>query len=150
MKKRIALVVGTVGVLVFIAAGVAFAMVITGTNGPDNITGTNETDTIAASADSDLVNGRFGADVIFGDRGDDTLNGGPGRDHVESGTGSDVARGNEGDGDWISVVDNDTNDFVSGGLGTDDVCVVDLKGGATDESSSTCETVLRTTAAPVP
>jgi Ca2+-binding RTX toxin-like protein len=148
MKKRIALVVGTVGVLVFVAAGVAFAMVITGTNGPDNITGTNETDTIAASADSDLVNGRFGADVIFGDRGDDTLNGGPGRDHVESGTGSDVARGNEGDGDWVSVVDNDTNDFVSGGDGIEDVCVVDLINGVRDDFSYTCEKVYQTASIP--
>ncbi len=47
-------------------------------------------------------------------------------------------------------MDNDTNDFVSGGLGTGDICVVDLKGGATDDFDSTCETVLRTTAAPVP
>ena len=50
MKKRIALVVGPVGLLVFLAAGVTFAMVITGTNGPDTIPGTNDPDSIAASA----------------------------------------------------------------------------------------------------
>jgi uncharacterized membrane protein len=48
MNKRIALVVGTVGLVVFLAAGVAFAMVKTGTNAPDNITGTNKADNIAA------------------------------------------------------------------------------------------------------
>lgn len=37
-------------VLVFSAAGVAFAMVIPGTNGPDNIPGTNKPDSTAASA----------------------------------------------------------------------------------------------------
>jgi hypothetical protein len=42
MKKCIALVVGTVGLLVLLAAGVAFAMVITGTNVPNNMTGTSE------------------------------------------------------------------------------------------------------------
>jgi Ca2+-binding RTX toxin-like protein len=150
MKKRIALVVGTVGLLVFMAAGVAFAMVITGTNGPDNIPGTNEADSIAASARGDLVNGRGGPDMIFGDGGDDTLNGGPGSDHVQGGTGNNVARGNQGPGDWVSVVDNDTNDFAGGGDGADDVCVVDLIDGATDDFSSTCETVYRTTAAPEP
>ena len=57
MNKRIALVVGTVGLVVFLAAGVAFAMVKTGTNKADNI---------AASANRDLVNGKGGPDRIFG------------------------------------------------------------------------------------
>ena len=150
MKMRIALVVGTVGLLVFSAAGVALAMVITGTNNPDTIPGTNQADSIAASANGDVVNGRGGPDLIFGDGGDDVLNGGPGTDHVESGTGNNVARGNEGDGGWVSVVDDDTNDFAGGGDGADDVCVVDLIDGATDDFSSTCETVYRTAAAPEP
>jgi Ca2+-binding RTX toxin-like protein len=150
MKKRIALVVATAGLLVFSAAGVALAMVITGTNNPDNISGTNQADSIAASANGDVVNGRGGPDLIFGDGGDDVLNGGPGADHVESGTGNNVARGNEGDDDWVSVVDDDTNDFAGGGDGTGDVCVVDLIDGATDDFSSTCEEVYRTAAAPEP
>src|ERR671912_507708 len=100
MNKRIALVVGTVGLVVFLAAGVAFAMVKTGTNAPDNITGNN------------------------------------------------VARGYDGDGDWVSVVDNDTDDFVSGGNGTDDVCVVDLVNGVRDEFSDTCEKVYQTASIP--
>jgi Ca2+-binding RTX toxin-like protein len=150
MKKRIALVVATVGLLVFSAAGVALAMVITGTNGPDNIPGTNKPDTIAASANGDVVNGRGGSDRIFGDGGDDVLNGGPGPDHIESGTGDNVARGNEGDGDWVSVVDDDTNDFVSGGDGANDVCVVDRINDARDDFSNTCEEVYQTTPTPEP
>jgi hypothetical protein len=58
MKKRIALILGTVGLVVFLAAGVAFAMTITGTSAPNNITATNKADNIAASANRDLVNGR--------------------------------------------------------------------------------------------
>jgi Ca2+-binding RTX toxin-like protein len=54
--------------------------------------------------------------------GNDTLDGGAGTDHIESGDGNNVARSNEGDDDWVSVVDNDTDDFVSGGNDTDDVC----------------------------
>ena len=148
MNKRIALVVGTVGLVVFLAAGVAFAMVKTGTNAPDNITGTNNADNIAASANRDLVNGKGGPDRIFGDGGNDTLNGGGGSDHIESGDGNNVARGYDGDGDWVSVVDNDTDDFVSGGNGTDDVCVVDLVNGVRDEFSDTCEKVYQTASIP--
>ena len=148
MNKRIALVVGTVGLVVFLAAGVAFAMVKTGTNAPDNITGTNKADNIAASANRDLVNGKGGPDRIFGDGGNDTLNGGGGSDHIESGDGNNVARGYDGDGDWVSVVDNDTDDFVSGGNDTDDVCVVDLVNGVRDDFSDTCEKVYQTTSIP--
>jgi Ca2+-binding RTX toxin-like protein len=112
MKKRIALVVGSAGLLVFLVAGVAFAMTITGTNRPDNITATNRADNIAASANRDVVNGSGGPDRIFGDGG------------------------------------NDTNDFVSGGNGTDDVCVVDLIDGESDEYSDTCEEVYQTESMP--
>ena len=58
------------------------------------------------------------------------------------------ARANDGDGDWVSVVDNDTNDFVSGGEGTEDVCVVDLVNGENDEFSDTCEKVYQTASIP--
>jgi Ca2+-binding RTX toxin-like protein len=144
MKKRIALVVGTVGLGVFLVAGVALAMANTGTSGPNNITATNKADNIAASANRDVVNGKGGPDRIFGDGGNATLDGGAGRDHIESGDGDNVARGNYGDGDWVSVVDNDTNDFVSGGDGTEDVCIVDLVNGVRDDFSDTCEKVYQT------
>ena len=148
MKKRVAIVVGTVGLVVFLVAGVAFARVITATSGSDNISATNNADNIAASANRDVVNGKGAADRIFGDGGNDTLDGGGGTDHIESGDGDNVARGNEGDGDWVSVVDNDTNDFVSGGEGTEDVCVVDLINGVRDEFSDTCEKVYQTASIP--
>jgi Ca2+-binding RTX toxin-like protein len=148
MKKRIALVVGSAGLLVLLVAGVAFAMAITGTNGPDNIAATNRADNIAASANRDIVIGGGGPDRIFGDGGNDALDGGAGSDHIEGGDGDNVARGNEGNGDWVSVVDNDTNDFVSGGDGTDDVCVVDLIDGVRDEYSDTCEQVYETASIP--
>jgi hypothetical protein len=57
-----------------------------------------------------------------------------------------VARGN--DGDWVSVVDNDTNDVVSGGDGIEDVCVVDLINGVRDDFSYTCEKVYQTASIP--
>jgi len=91
MKKRIALVVGSVGLLVGLVAGVAFAMTITGTNRPDNITATNRADNIAASANRDVVNGSGGPDRIFGDGGNDALDGGAGSDHIEGGDGDNVA-----------------------------------------------------------
>jgi hypothetical protein len=80
--------------------------------------------------------------------GNDTLDGGAGTDHIESGDGNNVARSNEGDDDWVSVVDNDTDDFVSGGNDTDDVCVVDLVNGVRDDFSDTCEKVYQTTSIP--
>jgi Ca2+-binding RTX toxin-like protein len=112
------------------------------------ITGTNSSVNIAASANRDVVNGKGGPDRIFGDGGNDALDGGAGSDHIESGDGNNVARGNDGDGDWASVVDNDTNDFVSGGDGTEDVCVVDLVNGVRDEFSDTCEKVYQTASIP--
>ena len=80
--------------------------------------------------------------------GNDTLDDGAGTDHIESGDGNNVARSNEGDDDWVSVVDNDTDDFVSGGNDTDDVCVVDLVNGVRDDFSDTCEKVYQTTSIP--
>jgi hypothetical protein len=98
---------------VFLVAGVALAMTITGTNGSDNITATNKADNIAASANRDVVNGKGGPDRIFGDGGNDTLDGGEGPDHIESGDGNNVARGNDGDGDWVSVVSITTQTTLS-------------------------------------
>jgi Ca2+-binding RTX toxin-like protein len=94
------------------------------------------------------VIGGSGPDRIFGDGGNDALDGGAGSDHIEGGDGDNVARGNDGKGDWVSVVDNDTNDFVSGGDGTDDVCVVDLVDGERDVYSDACEEVYQTESMP--
>jgi Ca2+-binding RTX toxin-like protein len=94
------------------------------------------------------VIGGSGPDRIFGDGGNDALDSGAGSDQIEGGDGDNVARGNDGKGDWVSVVDNDTNHFVSGGAGTDDVCVVDLVDGERDVYSDTCEEIYQSESMP--
>jgi Ca2+-binding RTX toxin-like protein len=123
------------------AAGFAFAALLTGTERPDLLTGTKTNDHIAGSANNDSINGRAGNDALFGDGGNDTLDGGPGRDNVQGGTGQDVASGGDGNGDFVSVVDHETDDRAVGG-GEDDICVgdFDMSTGTSDTlDDSTCE-----------
>jgi Ca2+-binding RTX toxin-like protein len=145
MGRRAILLGGALLTMVVVAAGVALAANITGTNDPDRLNGTENADKIAGSAKADIINGLGGNDQLFGDAGNDTVNGGDGSDNVQGGTGEDVAKGQSGDEDFVSVVDNDTNDFASGGEGDDDTCVVDLVNGVNDDFSASCETVLQTT-----
>jgi hemolysin type calcium-binding protein len=124
------------------AAGFAFAALLTGTERPDLLTGTKTNDHIAGSANNDSINGRAGNDALFGDGGNDTLDGGPGRDNVQGGTGQDGASGGDGNGDFVSVVDHETDDRAVGGGGDDDICVgdFDMSTGTSDTlDGSTCE-----------
>jgi Ca2+-binding RTX toxin-like protein len=129
-------------VMVGVAAGFAFAALLTGTNQPDLLTGTRNNDQIAGSANNDSINGKAGNDALFGDGGNDTLDGGPGRDNVQGGTGQDIARGGDGNGDFVSVVDHQADDFASGGGGDRDICVGDRPSSSSTGDTldaSTCE-----------
>ena len=93
------------------------------------------------------MNAKGGKDKVFDDGGNVTLHGGAGADHIEGATGANAVFG-DADSDWLSVANNDFNDFVSGGDGFD-TCVVDYElsdsGGPDihDEWSSSCEIVRR-------
>ncbi len=140
--RRLALFLTSMAVMVGVAAGFAFAALLTGTNQPDPLTGTENNDQIAGGASNDTIKGKIGNDALFGDGGNDTLDGGPGRDNVQGGTGRDDARGGDGNGDFVSVVDHQADDFASGGGGDGDICVGDFiisENTGDDLDASTCE-----------
>src|SRR5215217_5946753 len=117
MTKRIALVLGTVVALVLVvAAGVAFAAVLTGNQN---------------------------ANTILGTSADDDITGAAGTDHLQGGTGQNTVDGGAGDGDIINVVDGDSDDTPIGGDGNNDTCIVDGF-PQPDVSDPSCELVIET------
>jgi Ca2+-binding RTX toxin-like protein len=148
MGRKAILLLTSVAVMVVVSAGFALAAVITGTKQPDTLSGTQNADKIAGSAKGDAIMGKAGNDQLHGDSGNDNINGGPGADNVQSGTGVDTANGQDGNSDFVSVVDNDTQDTAIGGAGTNDICVVDQIGGQRDDFTASCETVRVTASIP--
>jgi hypothetical protein len=114
---------------------------LVGTPGRDIICGLGGDDQLSGRAGNDELYGNEDNDEVFGSRGDDTIFGGLGTDQLQGGTGSNEVQGGPGNNDIVSVVDNDTNDFASGGPGSGDVCEVDEIAGVTDAHSASCETV---------
>jgi Ca2+-binding RTX toxin-like protein len=146
MTKRIALVLGTVVALVLVvAAGVAFAAVLTGNQNANTISGTSADDDITGAAGNDTLRGRAGNDTMFGDSGDDDMNGNAGTDHLQGGTGINTVNGGLGDADIVSVVDGDSDDIAIGGAGNNDTCIVDGFGvPSPDPADPSCENVIET------
>ena len=108
-------------VLVFaglIPAASAFAVSITGTNGPDSLRGTAKADRLA---------GGKGNDKLYGLGGNDTLLGAPGRDALSGGPGNDRLTDRDGERDSFAC-----------GPGRDTVI-----GDQRDRAPSDCEVVLR-------
>jgi hypothetical protein len=138
MKKRIMVAMGFMGVVLILAAGVAWAVTVNcqvgvpcvGTDDPDTLNGTNKPDDMHGRQDGDLLRGRSGADVMLGDRpnvqdtttdGDDELFGNNGEDTLVGLGGTDVLRGG-GSADLIEAreaSDNPGEDTVGGGGGKD-------------------------------
>jgi Ca2+-binding RTX toxin-like protein len=80
MLRRAALMAAVVALVTVAVAGAAWAVVRTGTNGPDNLVGTLGQDQLYGLAGADTLNGRAGNDDLIGGRGNDTLLGGAGGD----------------------------------------------------------------------
>jgi len=73
-----------------VAAAVASAAVIHGTNGNDTINGTGDGDLIYARAGNDNVRAHGGNDVVYAGAGNDVVRGGPDNDVIYGGDGNDV------------------------------------------------------------
>jgi ELWxxDGT repeat protein len=82
-------------------------VLITGSDGADNLSGTDSAEEIQALSGQDTVNGGKGNDTIDGGDGDDHLNGNPGNDSLLGGNGNDTLTGDGG------------NDYLNGGNGSD-------------------------------
>jgi Ca2+-binding RTX toxin-like protein len=117
--------------MVVVAAGVALAAVVIGKDTADDCAmlapkATAAADDITLAGGDDTCDGLGGGDVIHGDSGGDDITGNTGRDHLYGGGGaSDTVDGGATAGDWVSVVDGDTDDTAMGGPGNNDKCVVD-------------------------
>lgn len=100
-----------------ITGGSGHDVILAGT-GDDQVFGEGGNDDIAGDDGLDDLNGGSGNDTLSGGAGDDILSGGLGDDRLGDATGSDVVRGDAGD-DTFSLATDATDDFFSGGSGTD-------------------------------
>jgi Ca2+-binding RTX toxin-like protein len=110
-------------------AAEAPAVVITGTDGDDELEGTSAYDAIFAAAGDDRLDGRAGGDDLFGEAGSDTFVDKAGDDLLRGGNGDDLFAGNPGDdavfggnGDDI-LLDDAGSDLFSGGAGDDRISI---------------------------
>jgi hypothetical protein len=144
MGRRLILLLCAMATMVVVAAGVALAAVIIGTSASENCVTlgegpTNRPDDITLAGGDDTCNGLHGDDAIYGDAGADDILGHSGKDYLQGGDGTgNTLDGGPSSGDWVSVVDGDTDDKASGGPGLEDTCVVDDP----SEAVTTCEKVL--------
>jgi Ca2+-binding RTX toxin-like protein len=113
------------------------ALVLSSTDGNDNLIGYATNDVISGGAGSDHIEGRAGNDTILGGDGNDTgewqgqvyayggLSGGAGNDLMDGGAGNDTMSGDDGDDTLIGADGNDTldggagGDVLDGGAGND-------------------------------
>jgi Ca2+-binding RTX toxin-like protein len=132
--RRTLLLLSTMMLALLLASGVAWAVNMVGTNGPDTLRGTNGDDNLIGKGGNDRLFALDGRDNLLGGpgkdlvgtdptvwrRGDKNLQGGPGNDIVFGARGSDNVLGDEGN-DWL--IDGPTResslDKVSGGDGND-------------------------------
>ncbi len=124
MRRRVLLILATMGLGVLLLGGVALAKTIDGTSGQDDLVGTENPDVIHASGGTDYVSGLEEADVLYAGAGDDTVVGRDGDDSIHGNGGSDVLFGNEGN-DTIDSAGDRVRDVVKCGQGEDDTAYVD-------------------------
>lgn len=135
-----------------LAAGVAVAATLTGTQGNDTINGTSSADTIKGFAGNDTLSGRLGNDVVlgglgsdimFGDKGGDTMRGNVGGDTLQGGSGNDTLEaGNDAATDYVYCGDgNDTASIKANDLVDGDTSGQSLLDG-TNTVVTSCETII--------
>jgi Ca2+-binding RTX toxin-like protein len=116
--------------MVVVAAGVALAAVLVGTNGnnnqngtpnPDRIYGLDGKDTQTGGGSDDYLEGGSAGDTSRGAAQDDLISGGPGRDtlgHEIREPGGDVLEGSDGND---TINGGPGKDLIYGGRGSDDL-----------------------------
>jgi Ca2+-binding RTX toxin-like protein len=92
---------------------------LVGTGGNDTIDGLGERDVIFGGSGHDVIDGGLGGDTINGEGGDDTIDGGDGDDWIEAGYGDDLIRGGAGGDGLTSLWGGD--DVLEGGEGNDTI-----------------------------
>ena len=138
MKRRVLLIMATIGlgVLLLGGGGVALADTIDGTSGPDDLVGTDKDDIIHGSGGIDYISGLAATDLLYAGAGNDTVVGREGNDRIYGNGGSDTLFGNEGN-DTIYSAGDGVKDVVKCGLGDADTAYVDEE----DWVKENCENV---------
>jgi RTX calcium-binding nonapeptide repeat (4 copies) len=136
MRRRILLIMATMGLGVLLASGVALADTIDGTSGSDDLVGTDNDDVIYASGGADYVSGLAGPDLLYAGAGNDTVVGRDGNDRIYGNTGSDELYGNHHN-DTINSARDGVRDVVKCGFGENDTAYVDEE----DWVDENCENV---------
>jgi Ca2+-binding RTX toxin-like protein len=124
MRRRVLLIMATMGLGVLLLGGVAIADTIDGTSGPDDLVGTDNEDVIHASGGADYVSGLAGPDLLYAGAGNDTVVGRDGNDRIYGNAGSDTLFGNHNN-DTINSAGDQTRDVVKCGFGDADTAFVD-------------------------
>jgi Ca2+-binding RTX toxin-like protein len=101
MRRTILFATLAAGLLAFVGR-TAFAAVVQGTPGADDLAGGNAPDTLLGGPGKDSLDGRGGDDPLRGEEGDDTFTDLAGDDILRGGLGDDTLGGNPGD-DAIAV-----------------------------------------------
>jgi Ca2+-binding RTX toxin-like protein len=136
MRRRVLLIVATVGLGVLLLGGVALADTVDGTSGPDDLIGTDKDDVIHGSGGADYLSGLAGPDLLYAGAGNDTVVGRDGNDRIYGNAGSDKLFGNQSN-DTIDSAGDESVDIVKCGLGKADTAYVDK----IDRVEDNCENV---------
>lgn len=127
--------IGSDAVGVIDASGYGVAVTLAGGAGADSLTGSPQADSITGGAGADTINAGAGNDTINGGAGNNVINAGSGNDQITLTAGSnDNVNAGDGDDTVIGGAAVDTNDTLTGGLGTD---LLTLNAGATAGNSAT-------------
>ena len=119
MGRKILFATLTAGLLA-LGGGTAFAAVVEGTPGADDLAGGNAPDTLLGGPGKDSLDGRDGDDLLRGEEGDDTLIGLAGDDTFGGNPGADEVFGGSGND---TILDDAGVDEFSGGAGDDVIAV---------------------------
>jgi Ca2+-binding RTX toxin-like protein len=136
MRRRVLLILATMGLGVLLLGGVALADTINGTSGPDDLIGTDKDDVIHGSGGKDYISGLAAGDLIYAGAGNDTVVGRDGNDRIYGNAGYDLLFGNESN-DTITSAGDEGKDVVKCGRGKDDTAYVDEM----DRIKENCENV---------
>ena len=117
-----------------LAAQVALAKTITGTNGPNTLIGTIRPDQISGLRRGDYIDGMRGDDTLRGNQGNDRVVGRGGKDRISGGLHRDELLGGSAN-DTIRAADG-YHDTVDCGPGKNATASIDL----TPDTRKNCET----------
>jgi Ca2+-binding RTX toxin-like protein len=147
--RRTLLFLSTMMLALLLASGVAWAVNMVGTNGPDTLRGTNGDDNLIGNGGNDRLFARNGRDNLLGGPGKDcllcitknfhvfggdkNLFGGPGNDFVWDGKGADNVEGGEGNDLLPDDLGRElSQDNFSGGAGSDVIDVPQYRSAGGD------------------